>query len=95
VSKILINEKNLDQFIKKDEKSIVVDKTVILSPSAKDILKERGIKVIYENSTYKKENRDMMETIINVLKRDFNLKDVNLINEIAIKVLKMMESSNK
>ena len=94
MSKTLITKRNLDNFLEKGANNIIVDKSIILSPSVKDVLKERGVKIIYKNDIEEnKGKRDIIQNITKILKEDFNLKDENLIKQVAIKVLEKVNDS--
>lgn len=93
MSKVLITKKNLDKFVKEDAKSFLVDNTIILSPGVKDILEERGVKLIYKNNIDKTvEKGDLFKRVSSILKEDFNLEDDEKINKIAIKVLEKIKN---
>ncbi len=93
MGKVLVTKKNLDKFVKEDSKSFLVDDTIILSPGVKDILDERGVKLIYKNNIDRNvEKEDILDRISSMLKKDFNIKDEEKINEIAIKVLEKIKN---
>lgn len=47
MGKQLIGVHNIDAHVRSDSKSIHIDKDMILSPGAKDILRNRGISITY------------------------------------------------
>ncbi|MCP4115696.1 MAG: hypothetical protein GY737_09875 [Desulfobacteraceae bacterium] len=47
MKKTLIGSSRIDEFIKEGEKTLYMDKTMILTPGAKDILRDRGVVIEY------------------------------------------------
>ncbi len=47
MKKILIGSSRVDEFIKGDEKTLYMDSTMLLTPGAKDILRNRGVAIVY------------------------------------------------
>ena len=45
MKKTLIGSSRIDEFIKEGEKTLYMDKTMILTPGAKDILRNRGVAI--------------------------------------------------
>lgn len=93
MSKILITKNNLDKFLEKDTKKFLIDNRFILSPGVKDILDERGVKIIYKSSMNQADDKEkIIERIYKLLKEDFNIQDEEKIEKITRKVL---EKNNK
>lgn len=89
MSKILITKNNLDKFLEKDTKKFLIDNRFILSPGVKDILDERGVKIIYKSSMNQADDKEkIIERIYKLLKEDFNIQDEEKIEKITRKVLK-------
>ncbi|MCP4119221.1 MAG: hypothetical protein GY737_28230 [Desulfobacteraceae bacterium] len=47
MKKTLIGSSRVDEFVKEGEKTLYMDKTMILTPGAKDILRNRGVVIEY------------------------------------------------
>ncbi|MBI9090849.1 MAG: hypothetical protein JEZ12_16660 [Desulfobacterium sp.] len=47
MKKILIGSSRVDEFIKEGDKTLYMDSTMILTPGAKDILRNRGVAIVY------------------------------------------------
>jgi ethanolamine utilization cobalamin adenosyltransferase len=47
MKKTLIGSSRIDEFIKEGEKTLYMDKTMILTPGAKDTLRNRGVAIEY------------------------------------------------
>ncbi|MBW4828068.1 MAG: hypothetical protein KZY61_02215 [Clostridiaceae bacterium] len=93
MGKVLVTKKNLDKFVKEDSKSFLVDDTIILSPGVKDILDERGVKLIYKNNIDRNvEKEDILKRVSRILKEDFNIKNEEKINKITTKVLEKIKN---
>lgn len=101
MKKKLISEKNINDFLCDGDDRFYVDTSMILSPIAKDILSNRGIKIIYgeknrELDQEKAQNKqkdccngdfDIAKSIVNILINDFNISDSEEIKEITARVL--------
>ncbi|MCW8000046.1 hypothetical protein CFK35_19530 [Clostridium sp. cpc1] len=93
MGKVLVTKKNLDKFVKEDSKSFLVDDTIILSPGVKDILDERGVRLIYKNNIDRNvEKEDILKRVSRILKEDFNIKNEEKINKITTKVLEKIKN---
>ncbi len=47
MKKTLIGSSRVDEFIKEGEKTLYMDKTMILTSGAKDTLRDRGVAIVY------------------------------------------------
>ncbi|WP_105617774.1 hypothetical protein [Vallitalea okinawensis] len=105
MGKILITRKNYTQYFQEQDKAFYVNKTMILSPSVKDILRDNGIVIRYGErpnkeisvSACKNNKEDLSEiitTITKVLERDFQITDQDKICMVTKELLKQMGMSN-
>lgn len=83
--KKLITIRNINDYLAEGEKEFYVDKTMIISPGAKDFLRNKGIVIVYGN---KEEN---CSKEINECKEVSNL-DVNEEREKQLKIVKTISN---
>ena len=96
-NKKLYTTQNVLEIIDKGLKEIEVDSNTIFTPSAMDILRENGIRVLYNNcysdssSAINNKNvsdKNIVENLTNLLVNKYNIKDENIIKKIIVAVLK-------
>jgi ethanolamine utilization cobalamin adenosyltransferase len=92
MSRTLITKQNYREFLDPGEKSITLCTKMILTPGAKDFLREQNIKIKYEDqvteipvneSVVKKEEKTLTDRIYQILKDEFKTDDCNLAEKIA------------
>jgi len=92
MSRTLITKQNYREFLDPGEKSITLCTKMILTPGAKDFLREQNIKIKYEDqitespaieSVAKKEEKTLTDRIYQILKDEFKTDDCNLAEKIA------------
>lgn len=92
MSRTLITKQNYREFLDPGEKSITLCTKMILTPGAKDFLREQNIKIKYEDqvteipvneSVVKKEEKTLTDRIYQILKDEFKADDCNLAEKIA------------
>lgn len=97
MAKILVTKNNFEQFISKGDNKFYVDKKMILSTCVKDILRDKGMTIVYgkkEDLTKAKIEinnctvEDEIKIIAAILKNEFNIADDNDVGMITQKVLK-------
>ena len=89
MGKKLISPINLNQYISEGQKEILIDKSMIVSPGAKDLLEEQGITIIYDNDISKDESREkdlLKEKIRDILTREFKINDEKTVENLITKV---------
>lgn len=103
MGKILVTKKNYAQYFHEHDTKFYVNKSMILSPSVKDILRDNGIVIVYgerpthqENSSTacKRDTEELSEVIAviaKLLKEDFCMTDQEKICYITKKVLECMD----
>lgn len=104
MGKQLVNRQNVESYICQTEKQIIVDPSMILAPSAKDYLQEKGIAIRYAQKPSAPaasacgkgpaDTRTLRETISAVLQRDFGICDPAQTAEIIEKVLQKIAASH-
>lgn len=97
MGKKLVGRDNVEQYICQEGKIISVDQTMILSPGAKDYLREKGISVVYggQRKTATKLARkagevsdsDLNSTIQKILQRDYAITDSAQVAAVTKQVL--------
>lgn len=92
MSKTLITRQNYRDFLDPDEKSVTICNQMILTPGAKDFLREHQIRMIYEDQkkespeikqVEKEEGCLLADRIYLLLKKEFNTDDKKLAEKIA------------
>lgn len=92
MSRTLITKQNYREFLDPGEKSITLCTKMILTPGAKDYLREQNIKIKYEDQTtetpvtasvVKKEEKTLTDRIYQILKDEFKTDDSMLAEKIA------------
>ncbi|MBU5439235.1 hypothetical protein KQI42_14525 [Tissierella sp. MSJ-40] len=88
MGKKLISPTNLNQYISEGQKEILIDKTMIISPGAKDLLEEQGITIIYDDiSKDQSREKDLLkEKIKDILIREFKINDQKTVEDLITKV---------
>jgi len=105
MAKQLVRRDNVEQFIRSGEQTLYVDQTMLLTPGAKDYLREKGISVVYAaqpaavpqpEPKAETETRstatdpDLPARIGELLKKDFSITDCGLITEVTRKVMERL-----
>ncbi|MCD6581991.1 MAG: hypothetical protein J7K90_09340 [Desulfuromusa sp.] len=96
MGKQLVSRDNVAQFISHEEKKLYAGQ-IILTPGAKDYLRENGIAVVYGAQPEKKaqpvpstetaSGENLNSQIQRLLKSDFAITDSHLITEVTQKVM--------
>lgn len=92
MNRTLITRQNYREFLDPDGKSMTICSGMIMTPGAKDFLREQQIKMVYEDQ--KKENpgrkcteevKDcpLTERVYQMMKEEFDTDDRNLAQKIA------------
>lgn len=100
MKKKLVSSENIGEFLEADAKEIQVDATMILTSSAKDYLRGKGVKVVYgrkastsgvpvtSRECHRKENiKAVVTRIVSILRNDLMVKDSSKVEKITQKVL--------
>ncbi len=86
MAKKLIHKNNIHEIYKEGEGEIFLSKEMILTPSAKDFIREKGITPTYKEISKAKEET-LEEKIERILKDDFHMEDKKLIPKILDKIM--------
>ena len=90
MKKRLITVKNLSEFVQ--NKELVVQADMIITPGAKDIIREQGVEVRYEksfcesNCEIKKDCGDLERKVIEILVKDYKITDFETVQKILSKL---------
>lgn len=98
MKKRLITVKNLSEFVQ--NKELVVQADMIITPGAKDIIREQGVKIRYEKSfcesncesenkvknEIKKDCGDLERKVIEILVKDYKITDFETVQKILSKL---------
>ncbi|MFH5835173.1 hypothetical protein ACHAL6_03730 [Proteiniclasticum sp. C24MP] len=92
MSRTLITRQNYREFLNPDEKSVSICSGMILTPGAKDFLREQQIRIIYEDQKKEEPGRKcseevkecpLTERVYLMMKEEFGTDDRNLAQKIA------------
>lgn len=90
MGKKLITVRNYSEYICGDK--FYVTSEMIVTPGAKDKIREAGIEIVYGNKCDNTgccsitQNKNLEEMVIEILVKDFGITDVELIQKILVKV---------
>ena len=94
MKKRLITVKNLSEFVQ--NKELVVQADMIITPGAKDIIRDKGIGVKYEKccceseskikNEIKKDCGDLERKVIEILVKDYKITDFETVQKILSKL---------
>lgn len=88
IGKILVTVKNIHEFMEEGSKDFLMKKDMMLTPSAKDFLRNRNYTICFEGDA-----RIPVETQIRMLlKRDFGITDAAQIERVVELVLKKLKN---
>ncbi|WDV45088.1 hypothetical protein PV797_16400 [Clostridiaceae bacterium M8S5] len=100
MGKLLVTKNNLSQFMEQGDSEFYVEQKMILSPSAKDMLRNKNITIVYGQKKQKQkqeqeqendESSQIVTLIAKVLVEDFKIYDQNKINCITKRVLERID----
>lgn len=102
--KRLVTKRNINDYLIDGEDKFYADASTIITPGAKDILRNKGIVIVYGKSVEKcvseaveckeedsKNEIKIVTTIENLLAQEFNISDAGKIEEITSKVLTIIK----
>ena len=98
MKKRLITVKNLSEFVQ--NKELVVQADMIITPGAKDIIREQGVEIRYEKSfcesncesenkvknEIKKDCGDLERKVIDIITKEFKITDSETVQKILSKL---------
>ena len=97
-NKIVYNTQNICELIKDKQDVIYLDSNVILTPSAMDIVKSNGIKIVYKKDNDESacnccccdsnDSNEIVKHTINILVNKCHITDEKIIKKVIIEVLK-------
>lgn len=88
IGKILVTVKNIHEFMEEGSKDFLMKKDMMLTPSAKDFLRNRNYTICFEGDV-----RIPVETQIRMLlKRDFGITDAAQTERVVELVLKKLKN---
>lgn len=102
MGKILLTKNNIEAYISKGQSKIYVDKNMILTSSAQDIIRNRGISIIYdtsreeasEDTTYS-ETGTIIKQVIKMLRDQHGITEEAHIKTACHLILKKINEKNK
>ena len=102
MKKRLITVKNLSEFVQ--NKELVVQADMIITPGAKDIIREQGVEVRYEKSfcesncksenkvknEIKKDCQNFEKKVIDIITKEFKITDSETVQKILSKLKELL-----
>lgn len=90
MAKVLLTNKNIENYIAEDKKHIYISKDIIVTPGAKDLIRNRGISMIYGEKPCTEIVYDngfnintLKENIKTILREDYNITDKLSIDKVC------------
>ncbi|MDF1617488.1 hypothetical protein [Petrocella sp. FN5] len=88
MGKVLLTKNNIDAYISKNQSKLYVDKNMILTSGAQDVIRNKGISIIYDKSreaeaeegTYT-EMETITKMVVRILKEQHGMTDAAQIKE--------------
>lgn len=91
-NKILYNTQNIHELIRDNSGVLELDSNVILTPSAMDLIKTKGITIVYKKESICNNNicsnDDIIKSITKILIDKYNITDEKIIKKVIVEVLK-------
>ena len=94
MKKRLITVKNLSEFVQ--NKELVIQADMIITPGAKDMIRQQGVEVRYEKSCCESENKvkngmkkdcgDLEKKVIEILVKEYKITDPETVQKILSKL---------
>ena len=96
--KRLITVKNLFEYVQENE--LVIQADMIITPGAKDIIRDKGIGVKYEKccceseskmkNEIKKDCQNLEQKVIDIIKKEFKITDSETVQKILSKLKELL-----
>ena len=96
--KRLITVKNLFEYVQ--DKELVVQADMIITPGAKDMIREQGVEVKYEKccceseskmkNEIKKDCQNLEQKVIDIIKKEFKITDSETVQKILSKLKELL-----
>ena len=96
MGKVLLTKNNIDAYISKNQSKLYVDKNMILTSGARDVIRNKGISIIYDKSREEEAEAvdgtyaDMemiTKTVIRILREQHGMTDAAQIKEVCNLIL--------
>ncbi|PKM57567.1 MAG: hypothetical protein CVU98_05460 [Firmicutes bacterium HGW-Firmicutes-3] len=94
MGKVLLTKNNIEEYISKSQSKIYVDKNMILTSGAQDIIRNRGISIIYDKSREEKSEdaicsatEMITKQLIKILKEQHSITDEAQVKNICNLIL--------
>jgi len=102
MGKVLLTKNNIEAYISKNQSKIYLDKSMILTSGAQDIIRNRGISIIYDKSREEKsedvacsETETITKQLIKILQEQHSITDEILIKNVCNLILQKINEKNK
>lgn len=94
IGKILVTIKNINEFLVPGSQNFVLKKDMMLTPGAKDYLRNNSYTICFKENVKEKEKEESLEIKVRrILESEFNIKDKKQIEVIASAVIEKLKNS--
>ena len=91
MAKKLVSEKGVEALIVGD--CFYMDGTVILTPGAKDVLRNKGVTIVYGAKPETSEEDPLEATVAALLKKEYGITDEAQVKAVSCKVVDMIKQN--
>ncbi|VDN48399.1 conserved protein of unknown function [Petrocella atlantisensis] len=94
MGKVLLTKSNIDAYISNNQSKLYVDKNMILTSGARDVIRNKGISIIYDKSREEEtedgtnsEMEGITKTVIKILREQHGMTDAAQIKDVCNLIL--------
>jgi len=91
MAKKLVSEKGVDEFIV--DGNVYMDGSIILTPGAKDVLRNKGVSIVYGAKPEMCKKDQLEATVAALLKKEYGITDDVQIKAVSCKVVEMIKDN--
>ena len=99
MGKKFISAQAVEGFINRGDNTLYMDKEMILSSGAKDVLRSKGVAIVYgektpENLESASTTQDLISRVVGILKDEYKISDPDQLLAVSTTVLERMQKRN-
>jgi len=91
MAKKLVSEKGVDEIIVNG--SVYMDGSIILTPGAKDVLRNKGVAIVYGPRPETSEEDRLEAMVADLLKKEYGITDDAQVKAVSSKVVEMIKNN--
>ncbi|SCY24089.1 hypothetical protein [Desulfoluna spongiiphila] len=91
MAKKLVSEKGVDEIIVGG--SVYMDGSIILTPGAKDVLRNKGVTIVYGPRPETSEEDRLEAMVADLLKKEYGITDDAQVKAVSSKVVEMIKNN--